>query len=150
MDIRVAAYGVIVDGDRILLAHWNESGRSGWTLPGGGIDPGEDPVDAVVREIAEETGYLAEAGELLGIDSKVIPGEHRFVPDAGPMHALRIVYRARVVGGSLTNELDGTTDEAAWFPLDRIPSRRVELVDTALGMAGLGAVGLGTAGGDDR
>lgn len=137
MDIRVAAYGVIVDGDRILLAHWNEGGRSGWTLPGGGIDPGEDPVDAVVREIAEETGYAAEAGDLLGIDSKVIPAEHRFVPDAGPLHALRIVYRAQVVGGSLTNELDGTTDEAAWFPLDRIPGRRVELVDTALEMAGL-------------
>jgi ADP-ribose pyrophosphatase YjhB (NUDIX family) len=137
MDIRVAAYGVIVDGDRILLAHWNEGGRSGWTLPGGGIDPGEDPVDAVVREIAEETGYAAEAGDLLGIDSKVIAAEHRFLPDAGPLHALRIVYRARVVGGSLTNELDGTTDEAAWFPLDRIPSRRVELVDTALEMAGL-------------
>ena len=137
MDIRVAAYGVIVDGDRILLAHWNEGGRSGWTLPGGGIDPGEDPVDAVVREIAEETGYAAEAGELLGIDSKVIPAEQRFVPDAGPLHALRIVYRARVVGGSLANELDGTTDEAAWFSLDRIPNRRVELVDTALEMAAL-------------
>lgn len=137
MDIRVAAYAVIADGDRILLAHWNESGRSGWTLPGGGIDPGEDPVDAVVREIAEETGYIGEAGELLGIDSKVIPAEHRFVPDAGPLHALRIIYRAAVVGGSLTNELEGTTDEAAWFPLANIPKRRVELVDIALRMAGL-------------
>lgn len=137
MDIRVAAYGVITDGDRILLAHWNESGRSGWTLPGGGIDPGEDPADAVVREIAEETGYVAEVGELLGIDSKVIPAEHRFVPDAGPLHALRVVYRARVVGGTLTNEAEGTTDEAAWFPLGSIPNRRVELVDLALGMAGL-------------
>jgi ADP-ribose pyrophosphatase YjhB (NUDIX family) len=137
VDIRVAAYGVVTDGDRILLAHWNESGRSGWTLPGGGIDPGEDPVDAVVREIAEETGYTAEAGELLGIDSKVIPAEHRFVPDAGPLHALRIVYRARVVGGALRNERDGTTDEAAWFPLTAIPNRRVELVDIALRMAGL-------------
>lgn len=137
MDIRVAAYGVITEGDRILLAHWNESGRSGWTLPGGGIDPGEDPVDAVVREIAEETGYSAEAGELLGIDSKVIPAEHRFVPDAGPLHALRIVYRATVTGGALANERDGTTDEAAWFSLESIPNRRVELVDIALAMAGL-------------
>ena len=137
MDIRVAAYGVIVDGDRILLAHWNEGGRSGWTLPGGGIEPGEDPVDAVVREIAEETGFEAVAGDLLGIDSKIVPAEQRFAPDAGPLHALRIVYRAQVVGGTLTNELDGTTDEAAWFPLDRIPNRRVELVDIALGMAGL-------------
>jgi 8-oxo-dGTP diphosphatase len=137
MDIRVAAYGVIVDEDRILLAHWNESGRSGWTLPGGGIDPGEDPVDAVVREIGEETGYAAVAGELLGIDSKVIPAEHRFTADTGPLHALRIVYRASVVGGTLTHELDGTTDEAAWFPLERIPNRRVDLVDVALTMAGL-------------
>lgn len=137
MDIRVAAYGVIVDRGRILLAHWNESGRSGWTLPGGGIDPGEDPVDAVVREIAEETGYEAVAGELLGIDSKVVPAEQRFVADAGPLHALRIIYRASVVGGKLTNELDGTTDEAAWFSLTGIPNRRVDLVDVALGMAGL-------------
>jgi 8-oxo-dGTP diphosphatase len=137
MDIRIAAYGVITDRDRILLAHWNENGRSGWTLPGGGIDPGEDPVDAVVREIAEETGYAAEAGDLLGIDSKVIPAENRFDPHAGPLHALRIVYRATIVGGTLANELDGTTDEAAWFPLASIPNRRVELVDVALGMAGL-------------
>jgi ADP-ribose pyrophosphatase YjhB (NUDIX family) len=138
MDIRVAAYGVIVDDDdRILLAHWRENGRSGWTLPGGGIDPGEDPVHAVVREIAEETGYTAEAGDLLGIDSHIVPAEHRFVPDAGPLHALRIVYRANVVSGSLTNELEGSTDEAAWFKLDSIPSRRVDLVNVALRMAGL-------------
>ncbi|MFF1876568.1 NUDIX hydrolase [Leifsonia sp. NPDC058230] len=137
MDIRVAAYGVIIDDDRILLAHWRENGRSGWTLPGGGIDPGEDPVDAVVREIAEETGYNAEAGELLGIDSHIVPAEQRFIPDAGPLHALRIVYRANVVSGSLTNEVDGSTDEAAWFKLDSIPSRRVELVNVALRMAGL-------------
>jgi 8-oxo-dGTP diphosphatase len=137
MDIRVAAYGVIVDEGRILLAHWNEGGRSGWTLPGGGIDPGEDPADAVVREIAEETGYAAEAGELLGIDSHIVPAEHRFVPDAGPLHALRIVYRASVVSGALTNELDGSTDEAAWFALTSIPSRRVELVNVGLRMAGL-------------
>lgn len=136
MDIRVAAYGLIVDGPRILLAHWNQSGRSGWTLPGGGIEPGEDPVDAVVREIAEETGYEARADELLGIDSKIVPAEARFVPDAGPLHALRIVYRASVTGGSLRNEPDGTTDEAAWFSLRGIPNRRVDLVDVALRMAG--------------
>lgn len=135
MDIRIAAYGVIVKGGQILLAHWNEGGRSGWTLPGGGIEPGEDPVDAVVREIAEETGYSATAGELLGIDSKVIPASARFVPNTGPLHALRIVYRAEVVGGEIANEVDGTTDEAAWFPLDSLPGHRVELVDLALRMA---------------
>lgn len=137
VDIRVAAYGVIVEDGRMLLAHWNEGGRRGWTLPGGGIDPGEDPVDAVVREIAEETGYVAVAGDLLGIDSHIVPAEQRFVPNAGPLHALRIVYRASVVGGTLRNELDGTTDEAAWFRLDSIPTRRVELVNIGMRLAGL-------------
>ena len=137
VDIRVAAYGVIVQEGRILLAHWNEGGRRAWTLPGGGIDPGEDPVDAVVREIAEETGYVAIAGELLGVDSHVVPAEQRFVPDAGPLHALRIIYRASVVGGTLTNERDGSTDEAAWFALDSIPTRRVELVNIGMELAGL-------------
>lgn len=137
MDIRIGAYGVIVDEKRILLAHWQGGARSGWTLPGGGLEPGEDPVEAVVREIAEETGYVATAGELVGIDSKIIPAEARFAPDAGPLHALRIVYRAAIVGGSLANEINGTTDEAAWFPLSDIPDRRVDLVDVALRMTGL-------------
>jgi 8-oxo-dGTP diphosphatase len=133
MDIRVAAYGVIIDGERMLLAHWNEHGRSGWTLPGGGIDPGEDPADAARREILEETGYTAELDGLLGVDSYVIPAEHRVEGAEGPLHALRIIYRAHVVGGALTNELDGSTDEAAWFAVDQVPTlRRVELVNIGL------------------
>jgi ADP-ribose pyrophosphatase YjhB (NUDIX family) len=135
MDIRVAAYAVIIDEGRILLAHWSQGGYSGWTLPGGGIDPGEDPADAAVREIAEETGYRAELGDLIGVDSKVIPAENRLSGSGVPLHALRIVYTATVVDGDLTNELDGSTDEAAWFALGDVPALdRVDLVDAALRM----------------
>jgi 8-oxo-dGTP diphosphatase len=144
MDIRVAAYAVIVQDDRILLAHWSQGGYSGWTLPGGGIDPGEDPADAAVREIAEETGYRAELGELIGVDSKVIPAENRLSGSGVPLHALRIVYTARVVGGELTNELDGSTDEAAWFALDDVASiDRVDLVDAGLRMRSAAEARLG-------
>jgi len=134
MDIRVAAYGVIIDGDRILLAHWNEHGRSGWTLPGGGIEPGEDPADAAVREIFEETGFTAELDGLLGVDSFVVPAENRVSAHAtGPLHAIRIVYRAHITGGELTYEQNGSTDWAAWHPLDEVPTLdRVGLVDVAL------------------
>lgn len=137
MDIRVAAYAVILDGERVLLAHWNEGRRAAWTLPGGGLEPGEDPERAARREVREETGYRVEIGELLGIHSRVIPEGRRIAADAsGPLHALRIVYRATITGGKLRNEKDGSTDRAEWFELSTVRSlQRVRLVDIALKMA---------------
>jgi ADP-ribose pyrophosphatase YjhB (NUDIX family) len=140
MDLRVAAYAVIVDDDdRLLLAHWNEGRRAAWTMPGGGLEPGEDPEHAARREVREETGYRVELQGLLGIHSRVIPPGRRLVAGAeDPLHTLRIVYRARVTGGHLRNETDGSTDRAEWFPLAEVRSlQRVKLVDIALEMAGV-------------
>jgi 8-oxo-dGTP diphosphatase len=56
------------------------------------------------------------------------------------MKSVRLVYRARVVGGELRHEVGGTTDEARWIPLAEVPSlRRVSLVDAALAMAAASA-----------
>lgn len=140
MDLRVAAYAVIVDeDDRLLLAHWNEGRRGAWTMPGGGLEPGEEPESAARREVREETGYRVVIEQLLGIHSRVIPPGRRLTPGVTePLHTLRIVYRARVTGGRLRNETDGSTDRAEWFPLAEVPAlQRVKLVDIALEMAGL-------------
>ena len=132
---RVAAYAIVVESGRVLLSHWRDAGR--WTLPGGGIEPGEDPADAAVRELSEETGFAVELDELLGVDSVVVPAADRVNPSDGPLHWLRILYRAHVVGGELRDEVDGSTDAAAWFALDEIADLvRVELVDVGLRAAG--------------
>ena len=139
MDMRVAAYAVILDEDRrLLLARWTEGRRVSWTMPGGGLEPGEDPEAAVRREVREETGYKVVVDELLGIHSRVIPARRRVTPGAtAPLHTLRIVYRARITGGRLRFEKNGSTDMAAWYSLDEVAGlQRVRLVDIALGMAG--------------
>jgi len=133
MDLRVAAYGVIIADGRMLLAHWSQSGRSSWTLPGGGLEAGEDPADAARREILEETGYTAQLDALIGVDSRVIPASSRFVKDADSLHALRIVYAASVITGELQHEMNGSTDRAEWFALEEVRTlRRVGLVDVAI------------------
>lgn len=139
MDLRVAAYAVVTDDDgRVLLALWNEGRTPSWTMPGGGIEPGEDPADAAVREVREETGFDVELDGLLGIHSYVVPAERRLSSTRRPLQALRIVYRAHIVGGELRFEQNGSTDRAEWIDVhavDRI--EHVHLVDVALEMAGL-------------
>ena len=97
---RVAAYAVILRDDQILLSRLSPhiTPDELWTLPGGGLDHGEDPRDAVVREVHEETGLEAEVGDTARVYSAHLPGvwrEGRRV-DA---HALRIVYDGWVAGG---------------------------------------------------
>lgn len=128
--VRLAAYAVCVRDDEVLLARW--IGRHGprWTLPGGGVEHGEDPYDAAIREVAEETGYRIEIERLLGIHSVVVPA---YGGGRGTLHGVRVVYAGRVVGGELRDEVGGSTDRAAWVPLDRLAGLdHVELVDVAL------------------
>jgi ADP-ribose pyrophosphatase YjhB (NUDIX family) len=98
-----------------------------WTLPGGGIDHGEDPRLAVIREIREETGLEATVGETAHVYSAHLPRASRdgLLVDA---HAIRIVYDGWAAPDAPTPrvlEVDGSTIEAAWKPLDDVVSGAV-------------------------
>ncbi|MGW3679839.1 NUDIX hydrolase [Streptomyces prasinus] len=146
--LRVAAYAVVVRDGRVLLARSPvPGGDPEWVLPGGGMEHGEDPYDTVRREVEEETGYRIEVTGLLGVDSV----RHTFVrhllarrafPRPGfarrpgrrtDHHAVRLVYEGRITGGELRNETGGSTDLAAWQPLEAVPDLvRIGMVDIGL------------------
>lgn len=136
-DTRVAAYAVIVDGERILLSWWNGEGRGGqaWSLPGGGVDLEETAEQGAIREVREETGFDVELTGLLTIDSYVRPPDERIIETDRWVRHLRIVYTARVIGGTLgTVEVDGSTDRADWLPIASVPDLpHVGIVDVGLG-----------------
>jgi 8-oxo-dGTP diphosphatase len=62
----VGVFATVRDAERrILLVEQSYAGRH-WAQPGGGLEDGENPIDGVLREILEETGYIAEVTGFIG------------------------------------------------------------------------------------
>ncbi|ACM31463.1 MULTISPECIES: NUDIX domain-containing protein [Rhizobium/Agrobacterium group] len=61
-----AVAAVIRDDEGRILFQEKASGE-GWSLPAGGIEPGESPEEAIRREVLEETGLMVQDTELLGV-----------------------------------------------------------------------------------
>lgn len=115
---RVSAYGLCVGPRGALLVRMGEGLADGqWTLPGGGLAWGEDPAEAVRREIAEETGLDAEVGGVVGVYSRTFMRS-----DERPFHSVHVIglyYAVDRVEGRLRSE-DGDTDRCEWVPLESI------------------------------
>lgn len=139
---RVAAYALCTEGDAILLSRIAQGATASsdgmWTLPGGGIDFGEHPRDAALRELTEETGLTGEIIDLAGVDSWAghFTDPHDGVPS--DFHAIRILYRVRITGGELRIEVDGSSDDCAWIAVGDLESLPiVELVRVGSRLVGL-------------
>jgi ADP-ribose pyrophosphatase YjhB (NUDIX family) len=137
---RVAAYALCVDGDAILLSRIAQGATATsdgmWTLPGGGLEFGEDPADAALRELTEETGLAGEIIDLATVHSWA----GRFVNPADGLdtdfHGIRIIYRVRIVGGELRDEVGGSSDTCAWIRRDQLTSLPlVDLAEVGIGLA---------------
>lgn len=120
---RVAAYALVTSRLGLLLTEFtaltNVAGE--WGPPGGGLDPGESPVDGVLREVWEETGQQVVLGPLAQVQSSAWVGRSPSgrVED---FHAIRIVYRAECPNPTepVIHDVGGTTADARWVPLDRL------------------------------
>lgn len=133
--IRLAAYGLIRRDASVLLCRIAEGyGDAGaWTLPGGGVEFGETPEAAAVREIREETGLEVEltAAPQILTDS----GMSTTRGAARRYHQVRFVYPVRVVGGEERVEVGNSTAGFAWLgPSDLATERLVDLVRLALAL----------------
>jgi len=124
---RFAAYGLAADpSGRILLTRiaTGYPGAGRWHLPGGGTDIGEQPAEALLRELFEETGQRGEITELLGVSHRRNP--NALGPEGYPInwHAVRALYRVLVPEPSaprVTEAAGGSTADAAWFTPAELP-----------------------------
>ena len=123
---RLGSYAIVLDpSERILLCRLatNEPEPGAWTLPGGGVDFGEHPDDAVVRELREESGLTGTVTALEGVFSHLYQGSP--YANGADLHFLGVLYRVQVTGGELTDEVDGSTDRCAWFGRDELRDLRI-------------------------
>lgn len=123
---RLGSYAVVLDeAGRILLCRLSadEVEAGAWTLPGGGVDFGEHPDAAVLRELEEESGLTGRIDEVLGIFSKVYTRSRAAA--GADLHFVGFLYRVAPTGGTLRDEVDGSTDTCAWFAPDELRGLRI-------------------------
>ena len=121
-----AVTAVIRDGEQFLLAR-DASGL--WSLIGGGVEPGEEPADAVVREIFEETGARVEVTGIVGTyGGRPLEVEY---PNGDRATYITTAYECRLLT-TATPDLDEIS-ELGWFDREAIPAlARREWIDRVL------------------
>ncbi|MFF2773441.1 NUDIX domain-containing protein [Streptomyces sp. NPDC058052] len=113
---RVSAYALAVREGRMLLTRLSDASPvfapGLWHLPGGGVDPGEQPAEALVREIREETGLETTGAELLDARGYTV------VRGGVDWHLTALFYAVDLAAARpAVTESGGSTDAVAWVPL---------------------------------
>jgi 8-oxo-dGTP diphosphatase len=101
---------LVVDQDELLLVRRSREPAAGrWAMPGGRVEPGETLVEAVVRELYEETGLEGVCGAYVGLVEVIEPDHHFVVLD----------FRAHLLAHGEPTAGDDV-DEVRWVPLGEV------------------------------
>ena len=106
---------VLDDAGRVLLTRRADSGQ--WALVSGILEPGEEPAQAMVREIAEETGIVAEVERL----ASVLTDPAFVLSNGDQLQFLTLTFRCRYLSGE-ARVADDENLEVRWFGLDELPA----------------------------
>src|SRR5258708_18902879 len=112
----VAAF-ICNDQGEVLLQRRSDNNQ--WGLPGGAMEPGEEPADAVIREVWEETGFEVIPEKIIGVYSG--PYLHGFYPNGDEYQVFGIIFACRQIGGELSIDHDNESLELKYFQSDDLP-----------------------------
>lgn len=114
---------VLVEDGRVLLSQRKGGTHlaGAWEFPGGKVEPGEDPRDALVRELAEELGIEAEVGEIVDVTF------HRYAEKS----VLLLFFEARRTSGSAEPRALDVAD-VAWTGPEGLVESRFPPADVAI------------------
>lgn len=134
IEIDCAVAIIFNDEGKILLTQRNDPqnpfAHMKWQFPGGGVENGESPSEAALREILEETGLIIEL-----LSDMAIRYDH---PEDNGKYLIKLFgFPAKFIGGELDLTKDVETHDAKWFTYEEIPFAdslpfTKELVDDAV------------------
>ncbi len=121
---KVAVHGLIKDGDKYLVLHRspeNDFMSDYWDTPGGSVEHGENPIEALKREFLEESGLKVKVGKPLFVYSYLSnPQRHQF----------QILFECELLEGEV--KLNPTEhDKFLWVTLDEMGSlKKIAFLDS--------------------
>lgn len=122
---RVAAYAMVLSARGLLATEFSDRTAVGgmWGLPGGGVDPGENPAEAVQREVYEETGQRIDHIRFVDVQSDHWIG-HSPSGILEDFHAVRLIYVAECPEPAepVVHDVGGTTSNSRWVRPDDLRS----------------------------
>ncbi|MDI1464558.1 NUDIX domain-containing protein [Catellatospora sp. KI3] len=104
---------VVDERGELLLGRRSDNGR--WALIAGAVDPGEQPADAAVREVYEETGVHVAVERLAGTALHPV-----VYPNGDQCQYLNLWFRCRATGGTARVN-DDESLAVGWFPRAALP-----------------------------